>query len=111
MDVQSHPVAFWSEIVGRYENILTDYFEQFVTDQCMFFIYPWARSQQVREDITDVNSSLIGLELAHWQTDRKWYQGPVSIRKTVLPGMAIPMLKIRRPIGRLIFNMGIAIRR
>ena len=32
-------------------------------------------------------------------------QGAVSIRKTVLPGMAIPMLKIRRPNGRLIFNM------
>ena len=27
------------------------------------------------------------------------------------PGMAIPMLKIRRPSGRLIFNMEIAIRR
>ena len=38
-----------------------------------------------------------------------WNQGAVSIRKTVLPGMAIPMLKIRRPNGRLIFNMGIAI--
>ena len=37
--------------------------------------------------------------------------GAVSIRKTVLPGMAIPMLKIRRPNGRLIFNMAIAIRR
>ena len=36
-------------------------------------------------------------------------QGAVSIRKTVLPGMAIPMLKIRRPNGRLIFNMEIAI--
>ena len=33
------------------------------------------------------------------------YQEAVSIRKTVLPGMAIPMLKIRRPNGRLIFNM------
>ena len=42
----------------------------------------------------------------HWQS-----QGGVSIRKTVLPGMAIPMLKIRRPNGRLIFNMEIAIRR
>ena len=44
---------------------------------------------------------------------RHWYhaQGAVSIRKTVLPGMAIPMLKIRRPNGRLIFNMEIAIRR
>ena len=40
-----------------------------------------------------------------------WVQGAVSIRKTVLPGMAIPMLKIRRPNGRLIFNMEIAIRR
>ena len=40
-----------------------------------------------------------------------WDQGAVSIRKTVLPGMAIPMLKIRRPNGRLIFNMEIAIRR
>ena len=37
--------------------------------------------------------------------------GAVSIRKTVLPGMAISMLKIRRPNGRLIFNMEIAIRR
>ena len=37
--------------------------------------------------------------------------GAVSIRKTVLPGMAIPMLKKRRPNGRLIFNMEIAIRR
>ena len=40
-----------------------------------------------------------------------WDQGAVSIRKTVLPGMAIPMLKIRRLNGRLIFNMEIAIRR
>ena len=37
--------------------------------------------------------------------------GAVSIRKTVLPGMVIPMLKIRRPNGRLIFNMEIAILR
>ena len=48
--------------------------------------------------------------------DIKWIivcqkQGAVSIRNTVLPGMAIPMLKIRRPNGRLIFNMEIAIRR
>ena len=39
------------------------------------------------------------------------HQGAVSMRKTVLPGIAIPMLKIRRPNGRLIFNMEIAIRR
>ena len=47
-----------------------------------------------------------------WQnTDVNIDLGAVSIRKTVLPGMAIPMLKIRRPNGRLIFNMEIAIRR
>ena len=39
------------------------------------------------------------------------HQGAVSIRKTVLPGMASPMLKIRHPNSRLIFNMEIAIRR
>ena len=38
-------------------------------------------------------------------------QGAVSIRKTVLPSVAIPMLKIRRPNGRLIFNMEIAKRK
>ena len=46
-----------------------------------------------------------------WSVPVKGAQGAVSIRKTVLPGMAIPMLKIRRPNGRLIFNMEIAIRR
>ena len=44
-------------------------------------------------------------------TGEKQHKGAVSIRKTVLPGMAIPMLKIRHPNGRLIFNMEIAIRR
>ena len=50
---------------------------------------------------------------AVWEIERVMYValGAVSIRKTVLPGMAIPMLKIRRPNGRLIFNMEIAIRR
>ena len=37
------------------------------------------------------------------------HQGAISIRKMVLPGMVIPMLKIRCPNGRLIFNMEIAI--
>ena len=35
--------------------------------------------------------------------------GPRLNIKTVFPGMGIPMLKIRRPVGRLIFNMGIVI--
>ena len=49
-----------------------------------------------------------------WQHESRLiqkHQGAVSIRKTVLPGMAIPMLKIRRPNGRLIFNMEITTRR
>ena len=46
-----------------------------------------------------------------WIEIKNCLQGAVSIRKTVLPGMVIPMLKIRRPNGRLIFNMEIAIRR
>ena len=51
-------------------------------------------------------------EVRHTSTSRcRCILGAVSIRKTVLPGMAIPMLKIRRPNGRLIFNMEIAIRR
>ena len=37
------------------------------------------------------------------------YQGPVSIWRPSYLRMAISMLKIRRPLGRLIFNMGIAI--
>ena len=36
-------------------------------------------------------------------------RAPSQYKKTVFPGMGIPMLKIRRPVGRLIFNMGIAI--
>ena len=36
-------------------------------------------------------------------------QGPVSIQRPSYLRMVISMLKIRRPLGRLIFNMGIAI--
>ena len=60
--------------------------------------------------------SMLGLKLLQVsqmcpREDPEIHLGAVSIRKTVLPGMAIPMLKIRRPNGRLIFNMEIAIRR
>ena len=53
------------------------------------------------------------LEMDSWCMYLLWNfpLGAISIRKTVLPGMAIPMLKIRRPNSRLIFNMEIAIRR
>ena len=66
--------------------------------------------------VTDFTENFTCMVLTRWssigslcQVSR--YQGAVSIRKTVLLGMVIPMLKIRRPNGRLIFNMEIAIRR
>ena len=60
--------------------------------------------------------------MVHWSLLRKYviilecdtlkfFDSGGRLNKTVLPGMAIPMLKIRRPNGRLIFNMEIAIRR
>ena len=58
-----------------------------------------------------INLTLIHISYAQPCIIYMCYLGAVSIRKTVLPGMAIPMLKIRRPNGRLIFNMEIAIRR
>ena len=51
------------------------------------------------------------MQIVYFPYDYVRILGAVSIRKTVLPGMAIPMLKIRRPNGRLIFNMEIAIHR
>ena len=59
--------------------------------------------KEALEALLNFLSPIISLHLS------QIYQGAVSIRKTVLLGMAIPMLKIRRPLGRLIFNMGIAI--
>ena len=56
-----------------------------------------------------INYNILASENAAIVTPNE--QGAVSIRKTVLPCMTIPMLKIRRPNGRLIFNMEIAIRR
>ena len=52
----------------------------------------------------------VNLKRIH-KSNQSRHLGAVSIRKTVLPGMAIPMLKIRPPNGRLIFNIEIAIRR
>ena len=67
-------------------------------------------AQPITGHVTEVTCPVIGraqLEL----TPSNRQNMAVSIRKTVLPGMAIPMLKIRRPNDRLIFNMEIAIRR
>ena len=78
--------------------------------------FSWARFQSMAEQCLNTRGRHFCKFYPHclssWSPiDSKWTQGAVSIRKTVLPGMAIPMLKIRRPNGRLIFNMEIAIRR
>ena len=44
--------------------------------------------------------------LTHWPLRD---MGPVSIQRPSYLRTEISMLKIRRPLGRLIFNMGIAI--
>ena len=64
-------------------------------------VHEW-ENQETRTCTIDINVTSMNVSN---------HLGAVSIRKTVLPGMAIPMLKIRRPNGRLIFNMEIAIRR
>ena len=58
---------------------------------------------------TELQPGKVSIEFELQAKNRLWNgpQGAVSIRKTVLLGMVIPMLKIRRPTGRLIFNMGI----
>ena len=80
-------------------------------------------SDYVRNFANAPTSPIDGEAMCHLLQAKLWFlkcslfcecatnQGAVSIRKTVFPGMAIPMLKIRRPSGRLIFNMEIAIRR
>ena len=75
---------------------------RFVFLRCVCFSFVCFRLLEWRLSISPISRET-PLEL--------WNQGAISIRKTVLPGMAIPMLKIRRPNGRLIFNMEIAIRR
>ena len=46
--------------------------------------------------------------ICHKHTTTTNVLGPVSIKRPSYLRMAISMLKIRRPLGRLIFNMGIA---
>ena len=76
-----------------------------------FDFFLWSVPEQTFEQTveTPMIPGATALIITSMQIDN--IQGAVSIRKTVLPGMAIPMLKIRRPNGRLIFNMEITIRR
>ena len=106
-------------------------FYHIIISLCLPAIYVWHLSPsplsapRTPSKIPSINTRLLQ-KLDYWTSLREVYcmtlgcfdkgrchliQGAVSIRKTVLPGMAIPMLKIRRPNGRLIFNMEIAIRR
>ena len=55
-----------------------------------------------------VVGAMLGMYIFYWVQHEQLPGGRLN-KKTVLPGMAIPMLKIRRPNGRLIFNMEIAI--
>ena len=89
----------------------------YIGNDCIVTIYRQisnVRRTSVAKKIIDL-SDVVGASptgTAPTTSERSTYHlGAVSIRKTVLPGMAIPMLKIRRPNGRLIFNMEIAIRR
>ena len=67
----------------------------------------WFKNAQLSSDWTALNCRKShSVKVIQWRL-----LGAVSIRKTVLPAMANPMLKIRRPNGRLIFDMEIAIRR
>ena len=100
IDLNSHHCASWI-ITSIYEIILSTggiALEQFnhVTSSRHPLVFPMWRVHTYRW-------------LLMMQKSRN--QGAVSIRKTVLQGMVIPMLKIRRPNGRLIFNMEITIRR
>ena len=70
----------------------------------------WGKNNYMMRQETSKFGDLVHILLEILQSVLR-LQGAVSIRKTVLLGMAIPMLKIRRPNGRLIFNMEIAIRR
>ena len=69
---------------------------------------------KLQSDRTILNTNLAASAFCEFLRLILYWNGAlvaVSIRKTVLPGMATPMLKIRRPNGRLIFNMEITIRR
>ena len=77
-------------------------------------IYSEIAFKWMSQNLTDDNLTLVQVmawcrQATNLYLSRCRHLGAVSIRKTVLLGMAIPMLKIRRPTGRLIFNMGIPI--
>ena len=80
---------------------------------CRYIDQTMQLCEAIKQNMTSLklhSSISLNTALITWHTF-DMILGAVSIRKTVLPGMVIPMLKIRRPNGRLIFNMEITIRR
>ena len=55
---------------------------------------------------THTRIHIFSREDGHYCSGRHWAPGPRVNIKKVFPSMGIPMLKKRRPWGRLIFNMG-----
>ena len=101
-----NPIGNWSCFQSvstvRGKGFVWKYFHQ-------FRVQPEVNINDIRIDFRSVRPVVRSVVWSKYH--RIEALGAVSIRKTVLPGMAIPMLKIRRPNGRLIFNMEIAIRR
>ena len=96
----------WSESTGRRWILLTG------TRNAELWCFLCCQPEVVEETVELVGDSRRPDANGMWVRYMEYFGlGAVSIRKTVLPGMAIPMLKIRRPNGRLIFNMEITIRR
>ena len=122
ISIKTKLTGIWKGICHNMKNIVETYGSNSIAKISDWFIKDWWRQARDRQ-LTKPLLSFVPLlcRLGHIsnciKTSEYWLillcqsQGAVSIRKTVLPGMAIPMLKIRRPNGRLIFNMEIAIRR
>ena len=92
--------------IGHYPGLTSSAFRQWMA---LHLNHPFMWLLVSRRKTSNKRHTQITITLVHHRAPD--IQGAVSIRKTVLPGMAIPMLKIRRPNGRLIFNMEITIRR
>ena len=96
---QHKKLSKWQLLVQSVLNILWQWHHSFVEcNTCDKYLFPVLLSFSFRF-LWSIYS------IFPWH----WYQGPVSIQRPSYLRMVISMLKIRRPLGRLIFNMGIAI--
>ena len=95
---------------SHYNNVIMTTMASQITSLTVVYSTVYSDADQRKHQSSASLAFVWGIHRDPWIPRTKG-QGAVSIRKTVLPGMVIPMLKIRRPNGRLIFNMEIAIRR